>query len=150
MHLLRSSPLSTHTHPSPILSPTHSTSSDWKHLGGAKPGFILGCDFVGVAHELGSEVPEEVKGQLRAGFVRGGTNPDNGAFAEYVKQAWDVTWVVPKNVSPQEAASAPIPLLTACQAMYLRQGLKRPIDGPDPANKDKWYLVWSGATSVGQ
>jgi len=124
--------------------------TDWKSAAFAKPGAIAGCDFVGVAHELGSDVPKEVKGQLRGGFVRGSTNPDNGAFAEYVKQAWDLTWVVPSNVTPQQAASAPIPLLTACQAMYLRQSLKRPDDGPDASYNGKWYLVWSGATAVGQ
>lgn len=125
--------------------------TDWKHVafGLAQPGNILGCDFVGVAEELGSDVPKEVKGQLRGGFVRGGMNKENAAYAEYIKSAWDVTFQVPSNVSAQQAASAPIPLLTACQAFYLRLRLPFP-DADNSAVKGKWILIWSGSTAVGQ
>jgi NADPH:quinone reductase-like Zn-dependent oxidoreductase len=54
-------------------------------------------------------VPKEVKGSIRFGFVRGGKSETNGAFAEYIKQEWDITAEVPKNVTPAQAASAPIP-----------------------------------------
>lgn len=110
---------------------------------------MLGCDFVGVAEELGSDVPAEVKGQLRGGFVRGGMNKENAAYAEYIKSAWDVTFRVPSNVTAQQAASAPIPLLTACQALYLRMRLPFP-EADNSSVKGKWILVWSGSTAVGQ
>ena len=81
--------------------------------------------------------------------MRGGIKPNTGAFAEYVKSAWDVTFHIPDKISPQQAASAPIPLFSACQALYLRLGLPFP-DADNSAAKDKWILIWSGSTSVGQ
>jgi len=125
--------------------------TDWKHVAFlSEPGTISGCDFVGVATELGPDVPQETKGQLRAGFVRGGMSKENGSFAEYVKQEYDVCFEVPDNVSPQQAASGPIPISTAAQALFLRLGLPKPADGPDASFKDKWILIWSGSTAVGQ
>lgn len=77
-------------------------------------------------------------------------NEKNGAFSEYVKQEWDVTFEVPKEITPQQAASAPIPVSTVSQAFFLRLGLPKPFDGPDPSFQDKWILIWSGSTAVGQ
>ena len=87
--------------------------SDWKHVAFklADPDAIAGCDFVGEAVELGSDVPEDVKGTVRFGFVRGCKSKTNGAFAEYIKQEYDLTTEVPKNITPAQAASAPIPCM---------------------------------------
>jgi D-arabinose 1-dehydrogenase-like Zn-dependent alcohol dehydrogenase len=76
-------------------------------------------------------------------------NKENSAYAEYIKSAWDVTFRVPDNISAQQAASAPIPLLTACQAFYLRMRLPFP-DADNSAVRGKWILIWSGSTAVGQ
>ena len=94
----------------------------------------MGCDFVGIVHTIGSEVPSVPdsapaptpsqdsdpiqKGQLRYGFVRGGyTSPytgiSKGAFAEYIAVEWDLTGLVPENVSAEQAASIGIPYATA-------------------------------------
>lgn len=151
----------------------HEINSDWKHVAFklADPDAISGCDFVGQAVEIGSEVPKEVQGTIRLGFVRGGKNKTNGAFAEYVKQEYDITAEVPKNITPAQAASAPIPCTclntmaihlistnpsimsstdyTACQALHLRLGIPRP--GQDTSSvAGKWILIWSGSTAVGQ
>lgn len=95
--------------------------SDWKHVAFklADVDAITGCDFVGQVVEIGSEVPQDVKGSIRLGFVRGGKNTTNGAFAEYVKQEYDITAEVPKNVTPAQAASAPIPC--TCKGVNLHQ-----------------------------
>lgn len=125
--------------------------TDWKHVqfGLSAPGMISGCDFVGSVVKLGSKVPSEIQGQVRSGFVRGGMSPTNGAYAEYIKSAWDVTFRVPSNITPAQAASAPIPLTTACQAFYLRFGFPKP--GQDSSSlHGKWILIWSGSTAVGQ
>lgn len=116
---------------------------------GSPPGCIVGCDFVGIVESTGSEVPIELKGQIRGGFLRGSSNKENGAFAEYVRTPWDITFEVPKNITPQEAASAPIPLFTACQVLYLRLGLPRPNQDNNNV-KGQWILIWSGSTAVGQ
>lgn len=98
-------------------------------------------------------MPQDVRtdGKLRGGFVRGGFTSDNGAFAEYVKAEWDLTFEVPDNITAQQAASAPIPLLTVCQAFFLRLGLPKPAGSSNKSQyTDKWFLVWSGSSSVGQ
>ena len=131
----------------------------------SKPGMISGCDFVGEVVELGSLVPPNRvhKGEIRWGFMRGGFVEGKGAFAEYVTVAWDVSSVVASNLTPQQAASIPIPLVTAVstkraakhkgryltppinlqiQALYLR--LKIPEPPQSPSNK--WILIWSGVS----
>lgn len=125
--------------------------TDWKHVAFklADVNSILGCDFVGEAIDIGSDVPKDVKGTVRFGFVRGGKSQTNGAFAEYIKQEYDLTTEVPKNVTPAQAASAPIPFYTACQAFYLRLGLPRPAQDNSKV-AGKWILIWSGSTAVGQ
>jgi NADPH:quinone reductase-like Zn-dependent oxidoreductase len=96
--------------------------SDWKHVAFklADPDCISGCDYVGQAIEIGSEVPKEVKGSVRLGFVRGGKSKTIGAFSEYIKQEYDLTAEVPKNISPAQAASAPIPCMWQCmRSLYM-------------------------------
>lgn len=90
----------------------------------------MGCDFVGEVVSAGAQVPHfdtsdpskegDIirQGQLRWGFFRGGfvspkTGKQRGAFAEYVTIDWDLTGVVPKNLSAEQAASIPIPFATA-------------------------------------
>jgi len=123
--------------------------TDWKHVERiSKPGMISGCDFVGEVVELGSTVPPNRvrKGEVRWGFMRGGFVEGKGAFAEYVTVAWDVSSIVASNLTPQQAASIPIPFVTAIQALYLRLKIPEPPQSPN----NKWILVWSGATAVGQ
>lgn len=93
---------------------TNGQPSDWKHVAFklADPDCISGCDFVGQAVEIGSDVPKEVKGSVRLGFVRGGKSKTIGAFSEYIKQEYDLTAEVPKNITPAQAASAPIPRMS--------------------------------------
>jgi len=123
--------------------------TDWKHLQGlSKPGAILGCDFVGEVVKIGDAVPpgEVNEGEVRWGFMRGGWSNEKGAFAEYVPVEWDLSSVVPENVTPEEAASLPIPFLTAVQALYFRLRIPEP---PQKLNGE-WILIWSGNTSVGR
>lgn len=53
---------------------------------------------------------------------------------------WDLSSIVPDNVTPEEAASIPIPFLTAVQALYLRLKI------PEPPRKlnGEWIIIWSG------
>jgi len=138
--------------------------TDWKHAEKiSKPGYIMGCDFVGEVVSAGAQVPQQESskgssldavhtGQLRWGFIRGGfispkTDTQKGAFAEYVTVDWDLTGPVPKNIKAEQAASIPIPFATAVQAFYYR--LKLP-EYPAKSNKGEWILIWSGSTAVGQ
>ncbi|KZS97296.1 GroES-like protein [Sistotremastrum niveocremeum HHB9708] len=124
--------------------------TDWKGVQKrASPGAIVGCDAVGEVVLLGSDVPpsEVKKGELRWLFVMGAASPENGAYAEYVRTPWDVTSVVPSNVSPHQAASFPVPLSTDVLALYGQ--LKIP-QYPEQAPKDTWIVIWGGASAVGQ
>lgn len=96
----------------------------------------MGCDFVGEVVALGDEVPQfevsqeagkfdptnVVLGQLRWGMIRGGvvspsTGALKGAFAEYVTVPWDLTGLVPKNITPEQAAGIPIPFATVVRCL---------------------------------
>ena len=45
--------------------------------------------------------------------MTGGSVEGKGAFAEYVTVAWDTSSIVASNLTPQQAASIPIPFVTA-------------------------------------
>lgn len=101
----------------------------------------------------------------------GGVDEKNGAFADFTVQDFDLTWQIPDAMSFEQAATMPvssavypfsglvnclaqsclhfvsqIPFFTACQVFYQRMGLPQTV----PAPLNKWMLVYSGASSVGQ
>ena len=61
----------------------------------------------------------------------------------YIPVEWDISSVVPSNISAEEAASIPIPFLTVVQAFYLRLGIPEP---PQKLNGE-WILIWSGVNT---
>lgn len=94
----------------------------------------MGCDFVGEVVSAGKNVPHYVntpepskphkegdvvrQGQLRWGFFRGGyvspkSGQQKGSFAEYVTAEWDLTGVVPKAITAEQAAGIPAAFATA-------------------------------------
>ncbi|KIJ34626.1 hypothetical protein M422DRAFT_263178 [Sphaerobolus stellatus SS14] len=91
--------------------------SDHMHIDTVgQAGDWLGTDFVGKVVELGSAVPQaEVKiGEIRWNYCRGGIG-EKGAFADYITTQWDLSSIVPPNITPQEAATLPLTLMTAVQ-----------------------------------
>ncbi|KZT32638.1 GroES-like protein [Sistotremastrum suecicum HHB10207 ss-3] len=112
------------------------------------PGTISGCDAVGEVVKLGSNVPdhEVKKGEKRFAFVRGAISETNGAFSEYMTCLWDGTSLIPPSITPQEAASIPIPFATAMQCLYY----KLPIPEYPHRSNGEWIVIWSGASAVGQ
>jgi NADPH:quinone reductase-like Zn-dependent oxidoreductase len=69
-------------------------------------------------------------------------------LCRYALTPYNLSFVVPSNLSFAQAASIPIPFFTAVQALYFRLGLPEPPSGsvktPEP------ILIWSGASAVGQ
>ncbi|KAI0314877.1 hypothetical protein OF83DRAFT_1063083 [Amylostereum chailletii] len=124
--------------------------TDWKHAIGpwAPPGAfnVTGCDSVGEVVAVGSAVTHIKVGDRVAGFVYGASDATNGAYAEYVKQNKNVSFVLPDSMSSTEAAAFPIPHLTAVQALYLRLRLAPPSA---PTTSPRTILIWGGATAVG-
>jgi len=123
--------------------------TDWKHVKWiSPPGAICGCDFAGVVSEVGPGVQNGISiGDRVAGFVVGGREQDEGAFAQYLKVPADLVWKIPDGTSFEEAAAiGGIAMETAAQALYMRIGL--PYPGTDSAS-DQTVLVWAGSSSVG-
>ncbi|KAE9390324.1 GroES-like protein [Gymnopus androsaceus JB14] len=124
--------------------------SDWKHaMGplGRKPGTIAGCDAAGDVVKIGSAVKHLQVGDRASGFTFGGSfQTNNGAYSEYVRFVAAVCFKLPKSMTYEEAASFPIPHLTAVQAFYMRLNIPKPLS---PSPKRESILIWGGSTAVG-
>jgi NADPH:quinone reductase-like Zn-dependent oxidoreductase len=138
--------------------------TDWKHakyqLG--PEGSILGCDYAGEIVQVGADVKDVKVGDQCFGCISGASTetPENGAFAEYAVTYPDFVFKVGNTLSNtsqaelasdtvktlEGAASLPVALLTVMINLGYSDGLKLE---PNEANKNKIYLVWGGASSVG-
>ncbi|VDB94893.1 unnamed protein product [Peniophora sp. CBMAI 1063] len=128
--------------------------TDWKHafLPVGNPGTISGCDAAGDVVAVGSGVTHIKGGDRVAGMNYGGSwQKDNGAFAEYVRFKAAVCFVLPAAMTYEEAASFPIPHLTAVQALYMRLSFPKPLTPEATALKQKGekILIWGASTAVG-
>jgi NADPH:quinone reductase-like Zn-dependent oxidoreductase len=143
--------------------------TDWKHVDPdqwakmGKEGNIVGCDLAGEVVEVGSDVTDWKKGDQVFAFVPGANyyRPDNGAFAEYTAVVASKAFKPPVKLthnhqkfipvgpidSFEGAASTPVALLTVITGFehFARIHLK-----PDPKRADEYFLVWGGASSLGQ
>lgn len=130
--------------------------TDWKAARGsagvvppAPAGLISGCDFAGTVEDRNGS--SWAPGQRVAGFVQGtsgnGTpaNPIRGAFAEYIPVEASVVFAVPDGVDLEGASTLGLAFATAVQALYQRLGLPE----PSAEKTGEWFLVYGGATSVG-
>ncbi|KAI0028239.1 chaperonin 10-like protein [Vararia minispora EC-137] len=124
--------------------------TDWKHAFDTwgNPWTIAGCDAAGDVVKVGSQVTHLNIGDRIAGFNFGGSwQKDNGAYAEYVRLNAAVCWKLPESMTYEEAASLPIPHLTAAQALYMRLPIPKPFS-PNVPLKEK-IVIWGGSTAVG-
>ncbi|KAF9068863.1 chaperonin 10-like protein [Rhodocollybia butyracea] len=113
--------------------------SDW-----GTPGTLLGCDSAGDVVKVGSAIKHLKVGDRAAGLTMGGTfQTENGAFSEYVRLVGTVCFRLPESMTYEEAASFPIPHLTAVLALYIRLNLSK------PSPKRETILIWGGSTAVG-
>ncbi|CEH16605.1 Zinc-binding oxidoreductase [Ceraceosorus bombacis] len=137
--------------PREVLIKVHAAAinpTDWKHaLGGwSDPGLVGGCDAAGEVIAVGDEVSSLKVGDRIAGFLYGTSSANNGAFAEYARYKEWATLKLPEGQSYAAGAALGIPLLTAVQALYLRQGLTVPSQAKPTG---KHILIWGGTTAVG-
>jgi len=122
--------------------------TDWKHMRYlSQDGDTMGCDFAGIVKDVGPEVKDIKVGDKVASCVHGSKYPDTGAFAEMLKADSALVWKIPEGTSYEEAAAiGGIGAETAIFALFY--SLKKPNPGEGKSNEP--FLVWSGATSVGQ
>ncbi|KAI0732105.1 GroES-like protein [Fomitopsis betulina] len=129
---------------------TAQNPTDWKFVDYVQNhGSILGCDWSGYVVAAGKKVASHRVGDHVAGFVQGGTYPDYGAYAEYVRTPAELAWAVPEGTTHEEAAALGCAFWTAVQALYnpSRLGLVEP---PSRAEGKQWIFIYGGSTSVGQ
>lgn len=136
--------------------------TDWKHIaiGWGKKGDVIGSDVAGYVEKVGSGVTGFQVGDQVSLTLHGNFSPTNGGFQEYVvvdqigtvKIDVDESKVLspgahsPGSVDSFEAAvSAPLSLGTV--AVSFLYNLAIPVD--KNANKDKFILIWGGATAAG-
>ena len=99
---------------------------------------VLGCDGAGIVVEVGAAVTRFKTGE-KVWFCHGGLGADQGNYAEYT--VLDERWVapMPKSLSFEAAAAAPLVLITAWGALYDRARLQA----------GQTVLIHAGAGGVG-
>jgi len=106
---------------------------------------VLGCDFVGTVVSTGADVSKLKGGDHVAGLIWGGEVKGVGGYSEYTIADENISFKVPSNTSPAEAATIPLAAATAWLALFSKTLLNIPRQSnPEPV------LVWGGSSSVGQ
>ena len=101
---------------------------------------ILGCDGAGIVEAIGAEVSKFKVGD-EVYFCNGGLGFHQGNYAELTTIDEKFAAHKPKSLSFEEAAAAPLVLLTAWEALYDRGNLQ--------SNSSANVLIHAGAGGVG-
>ena len=99
---------------------------------------IPGCDGAGIIEAVGKEVRNFKPGDA-VYFSQPGFNQRQGAYAEYVLVDADLLAIKPDSLSFEQAAAAPLVLITAWEALYDRARI----------TAGQTVLVQAGAGGVG-
>jgi NADPH:quinone reductase-like Zn-dependent oxidoreductase len=123
--------------------------TDWKHIARVQSPVTIGCDFAGIVEDVGAEIHGRwKKGDRIYGFVHGGneTQPDGGAFGEYLVAKGATVMRVPDDMSFEEAATFGVGTVTVGQGMYQTLALpppNQPVETPFP------ILIYGGSSATG-
>ncbi|MFM7601499.1 MAG: zinc-dependent alcohol dehydrogenase family protein [Pseudanabaena sp.] len=102
---------------------------------------ILGCDGAGIVEAIGAEVTKFKVGD-QVYFCNGGLGFHQGNYAEITTIDEKIAALKPKSLSFEEAAAAPLVLITAWEALYDRGNLQ-------PLSTNHNVLIHAGAGGVG-
>ncbi|KAK3369916.1 zinc-binding dehydrogenase [Podospora didyma] len=159
-------PKITHTVPLPTLGPGNLLVKvsmvalnpyDFK-MGSAFPcpGAVVGNDFVGRVVEIHDprQTSTDVRvGDVVCGLVHGSNpwDPNNGAFAEFLRVPADLVLKVPRGLEMSDAAGLGSALATACVALWGDGGLQVGFTPEAPAREGEAepVLVYGGSTATG-
>ncbi|KAI9850437.1 MAG: hypothetical protein M1838_005649 [Thelocarpon superellum] len=139
-----------------VLVKVHSVAlnpTDYKHIDNISPAHsIIGCDYAGEVAAVGNgpEASSRWKvGDRIAGVVHGGSYPDKGSFAEYLKVEADLAARVPEGVSNHDAATYGVSAATAMQGVYHTLHVPWPdASTEEQAKAPPSILVYAGSTTA--
>ena len=98
--------------------------TDWKHVGMGEGtvGTRVGCNYAGIVEQVGPKVTKQfAKGDRITGVVHGSnkSQPEGGAFAEYIIVKGDLQIKTPDNLSDEEAATLGVGVSTVVRLSSL-------------------------------
>ncbi len=110
---------------------------------------VLGCDGAGIVEAIGSEVTKFKVGD-QVYFCNGGLGFHQGNYAELTTIDEKFAAHKPKSLSFEEAAAAPLVLITAWEALYDRCNLQAALQvALQAASPSRNVLIHAGAGGVG-
>ncbi|KAK1658664.1 chaperonin 10-like protein [Colletotrichum godetiae] len=122
-------------------NPTDVQSLDGNAFG---DGAVLGCDFVGTVEAAGDKCNKLSKGDIVAGLIWGGEIKGLGSYSEYTLADDNISFRVPKNISPEEAATLPLASMTAWLALFSKECLAIPQEDGSKTS----LLVWGASVGL--
>ena len=128
--------------------------TDWKTIQQtvfSGSSLTVGCDFAGTIEEVGTEVTRSFDvGDRVFGFAHSchTSEPEDGAFAEYIVAKGDVTLKIPDYMKFEDAASLGLQVYTVGQGLYQSLQLPWPMEPVKAENKFS-ILIYGGSTAMG-
>ncbi|KAK6356050.1 hypothetical protein TWF718_000424 [Orbilia javanica] len=131
---------------------TGTNPKDWKYIGGDGPPVNAGDDIAGIVDSVGPNVIDFKPGDRVAAFHVMGD--PHGSFGEYAIAPDHTTFLIPENISLEDAATIPLVAFTSAIALYQELLLPLPWSrGTEPHNPKGRnpipFVVYGGTTSVG-
>ncbi|KAJ5758979.1 Polyketide synthase enoylreductase [Penicillium odoratum] len=117
------------------------------------PGLWDGCDFAGIVVALGSQVAADGRfhlGDHVFGAVQGSnqSDPQSGAYCQYIRVVADFTFHIPKEMSFTTAPGlSGTAIATLGVALFWSLQLPGKLD--DPASKREDVFIYGGSSTIG-
>ena len=109
-----------------------SNVKDWWHLTVKKQSANSGDDIAGTVQDVGSSVHGFQVGDRVAAFHPMGT--PGGAYAEYAVAPAHTAFLIPSNVSFEEASTVPLVATTAAITLFRRHAFPPPWSPASPSS----------------
>ncbi|MBS0472593.1 MAG: zinc-binding alcohol dehydrogenase family protein [Proteobacteria bacterium] len=115
--------------------------------------FVLGSDLAGEVAAIGSAVTGFKPGDrvlaIAAGMGEKCNRAAESAFQRYTVVRPHLTTAIPDSMSFEDACVIPLGIVTAACGLFQSDLLALEKPGARPEPRDRWVIVWGGATSVG-